>query len=284
MKTLCIKVNNKKIINYLLDSYTHINSEYVYVSNNNFKNYENIIVHYTGENYKNFYEIFSEILTDCILIFYEEKIIKNLINYNYFYFNDIEKRQILNICNNALESIDDDDETSFLCENSIYNSIYEYIRENKSIVLDGFVTFRLKKYIQILDNLVDASVNKFLIEREYTEFIQILKLYVASSISQISTVHLIYTKTDTILIDENKNIISTDDNLLKAKYLSDITFSSNDYALNTLLNLIPEKIIIHLVDNYSDEFINTLKLIFEDRVQICTDCNICKLYKLNLTI
>lgn len=283
MKTLCIKVNNKKIINYLLDSYTHINSEYVYVSNNNFKNYENIIVHYTGENYKNFYEIFSEILTDCILIFYEEKIIKNLINYNYFYFNDIEKRQILNICNNSLESINDD-ETSFLCENSIYNSIYEYIKENKSIVLDGFVTFRLKKYIQILDNLVDNSVNKFLIEREYTEFIQILKLYVASGISQISTVHLIYTKTDTILIDENKNIISTDDNLLKAKYLSDITFSSNDYALNTLLNLIPEKIIIHLVDNYSDEFINTLKLIFEDRVHICTDCNICKLYKLNLTI
>ena len=58
MKTLCIKVNNKKIINYLLDSYTHINLEYVYISNNNFKNYENIIVHYTGENYKKFYEIF----------------------------------------------------------------------------------------------------------------------------------------------------------------------------------------------------------------------------------
>lgn len=283
MKTLCIKVNNKKIINYLLDSYTHINSEYVYVSNNNFKNYENIIVHYTGENYKNFYEIFCDVLTDCILVFYEEKILKNLINYNYFYFNDIEKRQILNICNNFLEEIDNN-ETSFLCENSIYNSIYEYIKENKSIVLDGFVTFRLKKYIQILDNLVDNSVNKFLIEREYTEFIQILKLYVASSISKMSTVHVIYTKTDTILIDENKNIISTDDNLLKAKYLSDITFSSNDYALNTLLNLIPEKIIIHLVDNYSDEFINTLKLIFEDRVSICTDCNICKLYKLNITI
>lgn len=282
MKTLCIKVNNKKIINYLLDSYTHINLEYVYISNNNFKNYENIIVHYTGESYKKFYEIFCQILTDCILVFYEEKILKNLINYNYFYFNDIEKRQILNICNHSLESIEDD--TSFLCEDSIYNSIYDYVKENKSIVLDGFVTFRLKKYIQILDNLVDISVNKFLIEREYTEFIQILKLYVSSTISKINTVHLIYTKTDTILIDEDKNILSTDDNLLKAKYLSDITFSSNDYALNTLLNLIPQKIIIHLVDNYSDEFINTLKLIFEDRVSICTDCNICKLYKLNLTI
>ena len=29
-----------------------------------------------------------------------------------------------------------------------------------------------------------------------------------------------------------------------------------------------------------DEFINTLKLIFEDRISICRDCNICKTYKM----
>lgn len=282
MKTLCIKVNNKKIINYLLDSYTHIDLEYVYVSNNNFKNYENIIIHYKGTNIEDFYDYFCNILTDCILFFYEDKIIKHLINYNYFYFNDIEKRQILNICTNSLE-LDSENEELFY-KNEIYNSIYKYIQDNKSIVLDGFVNFRLKEYISNLDNLVDDAVNKFLIEREYTEFIEILKLYVNSCESQISTVHLIYMNSETILIDDNKNIISTDDNIFKAKYLSDISFSSNDYALNTLLNLIPNKIIIHLVDNYSDEFIKTLKLIFEDRVFICTECNICKLYKLNLTI
>lgn len=282
MKTLCIKVNNKKIINYLLDSYTHINLEYVYVSNNNFKNYENVIIHYKGTNIENFYDYFCNILTDCILFFYEDKIIKHLINYNYFYFNDIEKRQILNICTNSLEL--DSENEELLYKNEIYNSIYKYIQDNKSIVLDGFVNFRLKEYISNLDNLVDDAVNKFLIEREYTEFIEILKLYVNSCESQISTVHLIYMNSETILIDDNKNIISTDDNIFKAKYLSDISFSSNDYALNTLLNLIPNKIIIHLVDNYSDEFIKTLKLIFEDRVFICTECNICKLYKLNLTI
>lgn len=283
MKTLCIKVNNKKVINYLLDSYTHIDLEYVYVSNNTFKNYENVIVHYKGTNIEVFYDYFCNILTDCIMFFYEDKILKHLINYNYFYFNDIEKRQILNICNNSLE-LNSQNEESMLYKNEIYNSIYKYIQENKSIVLDGFVNFRLKEYISNLDNLVDDAVNKFLIEREYTEFIEILKLYVNSCESQISTVHLIYMNSETILIDDNKNIISTDDNIFKAKYLSDISFSSNDYALNTLLNLIPDKIIIHLVDNYSDEFIKTLKLIFEDRVFICTECNICKLYKLNLTI
>ena len=65
------------------------------------------------------------------------------------------------------------------------------------------------------------------------------------------------------------------------KYLSDISFSSNDYTLNTLLTLIPKKIHIHLITPHIDEFITTLKAIFEDKIIICTDCNICNLYKKN---
>ena len=37
--------------------------------------------------------------------------------------------------------------------------------------------------------------------------------------------------------------------------------------------------IIHLIDNNIDEFIATLKLVFENRVTYCNDCSICKLYK-----
>ncbi len=68
--------------------------------------------------------------------------------------------------------------------------------------------------------------------------------------------------------------------MFDAKYLSDISFSSNDYCLNTLLNLLPSKLHIHLVDNFEDEFITTLKLIFENRVYICNDCDICRVYRL----
>ena len=83
---------------------------------------------------------------------------------------------------------------------------------------------------------------------------------------------------------KNKNIINISDNIMKAKYLSDISFSSNDYALNSLLTLLPKKIYIHLIDNYVDEFIHTLGLIFESKIEICTDCNICKLYQNNKNI
>ena len=91
--------------------------------------------------------------------------------------------------------------------------------------------------------------------------------------------HLIYLNGESILLDKQKNIVQLEGNINNAKYLSDITFSSNDIALNTLLSLLPEKIEIHIIDK-EDEFINTLKLIFEDRVRICTDCNICRTYRM----
>lgn len=66
---------------------------------------------------------------------------------------------------------------------------------------------------------------------------------------------------------------------MNAKFLSDITFSSNDYLLNTLLDLLPKNIYIHVQDNSNDEFIHTLSLIFESRIHLCTDCNICHIYQ-----
>ena len=92
--------------------------------------------------------------------------------------------------------------------------------------------------------------------------------------------HLIYKNHDSILLDSSKKLIKFNDDLINKKYLSDISFSSNDFALNTLLTLLPKKLYIHLIDE-EDDFINTLKLIFDSRVFICTDCNLCNLYMNN---
>ena len=116
-------------------------------------------------------------------------------------------------------------------------------------------------------------------EKEYKEFISLLRFYINSQASNSNIVHLICNSNENILIDENKNIINIYDEVFNAKYLSDITFSSNDYILNTLLNLLPKKIYIHLLDNSINEFITTLQLVFENRVELCADCDICKLYK-----
>ena len=135
--------------------------------------------------------------------------------------------------------------------------------------------------MSILEDVVDEAVNAFVIEKEYFEFVSLLKMYINSQSTNCELVHLVYNNENSVLLDENKKVINISDNIFKAKYLSDISFSSNDYALNSLLTLLPKKIYVHLIDNCVDEFIHTIGLIFENRVEICTDCNICKIYKNN---
>ena len=163
--------------------------------------------------------------------------------------------------------------------NSLYNNFLLYISSHKSLVLTGFINFRMQDYWNILDDVIDEAVNSYIIEKEYLEFISLLKLYINSQASLCDVVHVIYSSSDSILLDKNKNIIEDDKDVFEAKYLSDISFSSNDYTLNSLLNLLPKKIYIHLLEDYVDEFISTLQAIFENRVCICRDCNICKIYK-----
>ncbi len=278
LKSFCIKTNNNRIVNYLLEEFEDVELENIYISKLKFKFYNNFIVHYKGEDLNSFYTIFSNILSSAIIEFYEKDIIKHIINSNYFYFTDIEQRKIFDIVNNYIYN--EELTESYIRKDSIIISCIEYFSNNKSAILDGFVNFRLNDYIKIVDYIVDLAVNKFVIDREYTEFIDLLKCYINSKDYGINIVHLIYQNQESILLDEFKKMIDLDDSILNSKYLSDITFSSNDYTLNTLLTLLPEKIYIHLIDGTQDEFINTLKLIFDDRIYICNDCNICKIYRL----
>ncbi len=279
INSICIKTNNENIINNLLNNLENMELNDVYLSKNNFKNYKNVIVHYRGNTIDLFYSKLAEILSNIIIAYYERGIIKRIISSNYFYFDDIEKKKILSLC---LESLLDVQNTEFLeRKNIIFISFLKYILYNKSLVLDGFINFRLKDYICILDDAVDFSVNKFLIEREYAEFVSLLKIYINSKESTTPMIHLVYINQESILIDKFGNLINTDNHIFETKYLSDISFSSNDYALNALLTLLPQKINIHLINSDEDEFINTLKLIFDDRVCLCRDCDICKIYREN---
>ena len=273
MKSFCFKTNNTQILNYLLNRIQEIDFENLIYSQNQFKIYKNITIHYRGNNNNKFYNFLTELIGEVVIEFYEEKILKQLINYNYFYFDEYEKNKILENC---MQLIEPEMYNTKLLDNK---NIKEYVKENKAMILDGFVYFRLRAYLEYLDEVVDSGVNQFVIEKEYREFISLLRVYVESKVPEYNLLHLIYINGESILLDEKRNIVSVSENIYNAKYLSDISFSSNDFALNTLLCLLPRRIEIHLIDD-ADEFINTLKLIFEGRVTICKDCDICKTYKI----
>lgn len=279
MKSICIKTNNPESINYLLNQLKNSKIENIYFSCKKFKIYKNIIIHFKGIDEQKFLKDLSRLLSSLVINVFEEKIINKIISNEYFYFDKLEQRKIFQT---TIKDLYDDKESVYpneKCFSLLCNNFYDYLETNKSIVLNGFITFRIKNYIEIIFEQIDKSVTKFLIDKEYNEFITLLKIYINTEKCNCDVVHLIYSNSKSILLDKNKNVIKSNENMFNAKYLSDISFSSSDYALNTLLTLLPKRLYLHVINNKEDEFLKTLKLIFENRIVFCTDCEICNLYK-----
>lgn len=273
MITICVKCNNTDLLNYLKNKLLKSDLENLVIHENQFKIFNNIIIHFSSENLESFYHLFCSTLSNLIINYYELTLLKRIIALNYYYFNQDDVNIIL-------------DEFAILKENQSYNkvyvnsllfsSIYDYIVQNKVIVISGFVNFRLKAYVDYLENILSEAINQYIIDREYFNFVNLLQSYINSKIPNNLVVNLIYINSNGILLSNNGDIIELEP--FNNSYLSDISFSRNDCVLNTLISLLPKKIIIHLISP-KDQFIKTIEMIFFNKVFYCDNCELCKTYK-----
>lgn len=270
LKSFSIKTNDKKIIDFLMEKFYEINIEDFFISHRNFKNYENIILHYTGDNLENFINRIANVLTTTTVIFYERSFLKKILEENYFYFSKPEQKDILKLYMN----ISNDYEYCILTE------WINYIENNKTVIFEGFINFRLYNYINLINNNLDYVIKEYLVEKEYQDFTNLLQEYIFMSPSVIEKLHLIYSPNEYIFLNEDKEIITINSAEHIPKYMSDVTFSNNDYCLNTLLYFLPKNLYVHLLTP-KDNFINTLENIFNKRVVFCKSCSICKKLKSN---
>jgi hypothetical protein len=158
MRSVCLKTNDDEIISYIIKRLEEF--EDIVISSNEFKIYKNVIIHYIGNNEKLFLINFSALVSELISCFYEKRILDKIIENNYCYFEEFEREVILRISEKIIEI----QEASFKYKEEILKGlIYEYFLDNKVMIIDGFVNFRLKPYLEILDYVVDTSVTNFVL-------------------------------------------------------------------------------------------------------------------------
>ena len=227
----------------------------------------------------------ANVLSQYIIEKYERKFINRIINSNYCYFNPGEKREILK---NALKNILNTDEKNifnnlFLMrrKNIITKKLLEYFETSNELVLDGFVTFRLRDYVRELEEVVDKAVDDYLMEKEYREFIRLLKYFVEIQEPKLSMVHVI-TSYDSkyILLDNNKREITNEciEDFIKEVAEGEINY--DDLLVSSLITLAPKRIYIHLVSEIQNkELVETIKNVFTGRVVFCPGCNLCLMNK-----
>lgn len=159
MKSVCIKTISEEKIEFLIEQFEKLPIN-IYISNYRFKTFDNLIIHYAEKEYiDEFYEIVSIVIKKCIEKFYEEEFIKRIVEKNYFYLSSMERCYINEITKKVLELPDE----KIGHKNDILKKLVkDYLLENKKIVLEGFVNFRIKEYKELLERIVEVSVFSYL--------------------------------------------------------------------------------------------------------------------------
>ena len=229
-----------------------------------------------------FYTCSSNIIYDFISYEYEIEMIEKLIKENYNYMTDedgdeIKKRCLSIIVGSGLFTAGDLI-VSINRKNSTLKKIEEYLSENNEIILDGFITFRLKELKDELTGIIDRVVEEYVVEKEYSEFIKLLKYFVDIQDSRYDTVNIFISPGGEYRIEDGLN------NNITKEFFEDFNeenikgeINKHDMLVSALITCAPKSVIIHGVQNAEcEEAIDTIKSIFLDKLSFCTGCDRCK--------
>lgn len=271
MISLCFKSQFKETIDELDLFMDTISFPNIIYCKRRFSKFYNLIIHYTGKQKQDFCSAISMLFSQYIISKHEEKIISKQLKLDFFYFSNYEQTEILSQIKQYLASSSIVEQKTKILQNSL-NS---YLEKHNRINVEGVINFRIKDYLFFINNIVGDQINSYVINKEYNEYVSLLSDYISSKPSQTSKIHLVYTEKEKSLFDCNGNIITT---TYDKKYLSDISFSDNDFILNSILSLMPQEIVIHPQD-INDKFVSFIHSIFKNRCNICTECKFCSKYK-----
>ncbi|OAT79456.1 putative sporulation protein YtxC [Desulfotomaculum copahuensis] len=222
----------------------------------------------------------ADILSDLILGQWEKFLLRDIIRENYYFFNEDERRDIFNY---ATQYTGHDGEGRSMVYQlhrrcRVRKKIDEFLGQNNQIVLEGFIRFRLKEYMEELQEAVDRAVDEFLLEREYKEFVQLLKYFVEIQEPRVDMVHVLVSSGGVFqLLDEQKQVINSD---YLEGFILDVVkneISYDDLLISALITLAPGQIVYHTGGGgMQDSTLETIKSVFSGRVCECTGCELCR--------
>lgn len=193
--------------------------------------------------------------------------------YNFLNYKDIE--MIKEIVNKVLKEEIAVDETIIFCMNRKNEAIQKIVNcmdEFNELNVKGFLDFRFKEISRDIYIMIEKIVEKYMVEKEYNEFISLLRYFVEVQDCKIERVDLFISDYpgEYILKDDFGNDLmdSFFNDLCENKTVGDI--SKDDLLISGLITICPRKIVIHSVEKCKNkELISTISSVFKERVEYC---------------
>ncbi len=235
-----------------------------------------------GEHGALLYDGAASVLSDYIVDRHEGDLIRHIIRKNYRYSRE-EELAVERCCGLVLSGEqwspgeDGPSPTAGRSQRSgrIAAELRAYIEENSSLHLQGYVTFRLHGYWQELREAAEYAVEEYVMDKQYQEFISLLKYYVASQPSRRGLVHVLHEPERGIrLLDERCEPLDMRSEEKALSELVDAELNMEDMVLSSLIAASPASIRIHTSDP-EHQVVRTIRSIFDSRIGICEGCPDC---------
>lgn len=218
-------------------------------------------------------------LTDFILNHYEMKMVKQIVSRQYKAWNEAEQRAIIDQVISTLQDESansrQEGEARLSRKASIMYTLLDYFSLHDHLILEGFMRFRLKGQHRHLQHLVHQAADTARMEKEYREFIGLLKYFVGLQEPRTQVVHVIIRSGGIFrLLDNNLAVI---DNEYLEGFVANMVQHNIDYEdllISALITIAPHHIVLHFGREWA--ITRTIKHIFEDRVEICSGCKLCE--------
>lgn len=181
-----------------------------------------------------------------------------------------EIRSVVDTSRKILTQKDDSSLNQTICQR-----IHDFLANHQYINLEGFLRFRLKEYADYLHEVTEQALENFLAEKEYREFIRLLRYFVDNQEPRVGEVHVVVYSPEVFrLLDDEGKPLEPDYLQGILGGLSKVELNYEDLLLSALITLAPRRIFIHQPGTL--EIAETIQQVFFERVTLCQDCDICR--------
>lgn len=227
-----------------------------------------------------FHHHVANALSDLIVNEWEKTLLHQLIQAHYHNFNAGERKVILTAAARNLDCRDDgrpDLLRKVERKGHVLRLIIDYLAAQKDLNIDGFVTFRLRDYCEEVIEALGQAVDDFLLEKEYLEFVSLLRYFVENQESKLALVHVVILPRGEFRLVDEKGSVVKNDYLAEAFTGVDSDLNTEDLLISALITIAPSEIVLHCPAQLDHlEHLDTIRSVFEGRLTTCRGCALCR--------
>ncbi len=157
----------------------------------------------------------------------------------------------------------------------------EYLERADTVVIEGFVTFRLREHVEELSRLVEQVAEGVLLEREYREFVDLLLHVVEGHPDRTAEVHCSFDPEGGVHLEDG------DGRAVGTAFLAPPEDDGHgpeagleELVVSALITLAPRRLHLHL-GGAAGEFLSAdtlalLRAVFRGGISVCRDCPRCR--------